>query len=254
VAGWETNSTESNQVLNGTSYQAFENWQLQLLFKWHQQDPVSAKEVGRNNAAYALQGNRNPFVDNPNWVYEVWACTGLLPVTIENFYSQKKENSIELTWQVSNETDFKQYEIERGTDGRNFEKIGKVDADGRTIYNFIDGALPKSSFIFYRLKLIDKDGRFTYSRILLIRTDRTLDIQLYPNPSAGAVVIQFDSPLSSDASIQVIDISGRVVLQTKAASGTNKIMLNGGSLAAGRYTVRIVTKQAVLHSALLIQR
>jgi endonuclease I len=253
VAGWETNSTESNQVLNGTTYQAFENWQLQLLFKWHQQDPVSAKEVSRNNAIYALQGNRNPFVDNPNWVFEVWACTGLLPVTIENFYSLKKDNSIILTWQVSNETGFKQYEIERGTDGRNFETIGTVDADGRSIYNFIDGSLPKSAFVFYRMKLVDKDGSFTYSRILFIRTDRTIDIQLYPNPSAGAVVVQFDSPLSADASIQVIDVSGRLVLQTKATSGSNKIMLNGGSLAAGRYTVRIVTKQEVLHRNFVIQ-
>lgn len=253
VAAWETNSTESNQVLNGTAYQAFENWQLQLLFKWHKQDPVSAKEVSRNNAAYALQGNRNPFVDNPNWVYEVWACTGLLPVTIENFYSQKKDNSIVLTWQVSNETGFKQYEIERGTDGRNFETIGTVDADGRTIYSFIDAFLPKSSFVFYRMKLIDKDGSFTYSRVLFIRTDRKVDIQLYPNPSAGAVVVQFDSPLISDASIQVIDISGRVLLQMKATSGTNKIMLNGGSLAAGKYTLRIVSKQEVLHRNFVIQ-
>mgnify|MGYP000887621829 CR=1 FL=1 len=46
-----------------------------MLLSWHQQDPVSAREIERNNAIYARQGNRNPFIDNPNYVNLIWGGT-----------------------------------------------------------------------------------------------------------------------------------------------------------------------------------
>lgn len=72
IASWETNSNESNATLNGTSDQVFELWQLQTLYQWHIQDPVSTKETNRNNAVYGIQGNRNPFIDHPEWVASIW--------------------------------------------------------------------------------------------------------------------------------------------------------------------------------------
>lgn len=72
IAQWQSNSAEANAVLNGTNTQVFESWQLQLLKQWHAQDPVSQKERDRNDAAYQYQGNRNPFVDHPQFVSEIW--------------------------------------------------------------------------------------------------------------------------------------------------------------------------------------
>lgn len=72
IAQWQTNSVEADAVLNGTSTQVFETGFLQLLKQWHQQDPVSQKEIDRNNAAYVHQGNRNPFVDHPQFVSAIW--------------------------------------------------------------------------------------------------------------------------------------------------------------------------------------
>jgi endonuclease I len=72
LANWQNNSTEANAALNGTTTQVFENWLLQLLKQWHQQDPVSQKERDRNNAAYQYQGNRNPFIDHPQFVSAIW--------------------------------------------------------------------------------------------------------------------------------------------------------------------------------------
>lgn len=72
IAQWQGNSSEANAALNGTSNQVFEVWQLQLLKQWHQQDPVSQKERDRNEGAYLHQGNRNPFVDYPQFVTEIW--------------------------------------------------------------------------------------------------------------------------------------------------------------------------------------
>ena len=72
IAAWDSNSTYANAVLNGTSAQVYEGWFLAMLKSWHSQDPVSQKEIDRNEAAYSHQGNRNPYVDYPNFVSEIW--------------------------------------------------------------------------------------------------------------------------------------------------------------------------------------
>ena len=72
LAGWQNNSTEADAALNGSTNQVFASWLLQLLKQWHAQDPVSQKERDRNDAAYQYQGNRNPFVDYPQFVNAIW--------------------------------------------------------------------------------------------------------------------------------------------------------------------------------------
>jgi endonuclease I len=72
IAGWKTNSPQANGVLDGNSYPAFKTWYVELLVSWHLSDPVSAKEIARNNAVYTIQGNRNPFIDEPAYVQLVW--------------------------------------------------------------------------------------------------------------------------------------------------------------------------------------
>ncbi len=72
IAGWENNTSQSDVALNGTSTQVFEDWVLAMLLEWHNNDPVSQKEIDRNNAAFNFQGNRNPYIDNPAWVNQIW--------------------------------------------------------------------------------------------------------------------------------------------------------------------------------------
>lgn len=68
-----------HEMLNGTEDQVFSDWFLAVLLDWHNQDPVSQKEITRNNAGYDFQGNRNPFIDHPEWVECIWNnnCSGL---------------------------------------------------------------------------------------------------------------------------------------------------------------------------------
>ncbi len=65
-------SSWSHAMINGTSDQVYEDWFLAILLDWNANDPVSTKETVRNDAGYNHQGNRNPFIDHPEWVNQIW--------------------------------------------------------------------------------------------------------------------------------------------------------------------------------------
>jgi endonuclease I len=72
ISSWQNNSVYGDAILDGSSNQVFELWQLEMLIRWHANDPVSQKEIDRNEAAFGHQGNRNPFVDHPEYIDNIW--------------------------------------------------------------------------------------------------------------------------------------------------------------------------------------
>ena len=72
IGTWQTKTTSSNAVLNGSSNQVFESWVVAMLLDWHNSDPVSQMELDRNQAAFEFQGNRNPYIDHPEFVEMIW--------------------------------------------------------------------------------------------------------------------------------------------------------------------------------------
>lgn len=82
LAGFYTTSNSTVKAMfDGTSDHAFSNTFLNILLTWHIQDPVSAKEIARNNAIYARQNNRNPYIDRPEFVTAIWGT----PLYTETF-------------------------------------------------------------------------------------------------------------------------------------------------------------------------
>jgi endonuclease I len=83
ISNW-TYSEYGNAMLDHQTYPGFKPWVIQMLVNWHESDPVSQKEVLRNRDVYQIQGNRNPFVDHPEFVPKIWGDTtvyaGNLPV------------------------------------------------------------------------------------------------------------------------------------------------------------------------------
>jgi len=65
-------STWNTDMLDGSTFPAFSSWAKNMLLEWSQQDPVSIKEIDRNNAVYAIQNNRNPYIDHPEYAQAVW--------------------------------------------------------------------------------------------------------------------------------------------------------------------------------------
>lgn len=79
IQGW------SSPMLAGNKYPAYKDWAIQMLLRWAEEDPVSQKEIDRNNAAYELQGNRNPFVDYPGLEQYVWGNKKDVAFSYDNY-------------------------------------------------------------------------------------------------------------------------------------------------------------------------
>ena len=94
-------------MFNGSSDQVFNSTFLNILLEWHEIDPVSQKEIDRNNAIYyEHQGNRNPFIDHPEYVYLIWNLQedNEAPTTPTNLIAYSLTSStIELSWSASND-------------------------------------------------------------------------------------------------------------------------------------------------------
>ena len=245
--------------------QIYDTWQLKTLVKWHNQDPVSQKEIDRNNAVYytsvntigagtpKVQSNRNPFVDHPEYVAAIFNATGVLPVTVTNFTAQKVTDAVVLKWNVTAETDFKQYNIERSTDGNKFNVIGSLEGRNLPQYSFTDNNLPNATVVYYRLKMIDSDGKFNNSNILAVKLNKILSNALvYPNPTVGDLNIKLYEPLFTNSTLQILDVTGRMVKQQNVSANNVNIRLDVTGLSAGRYFIKIANSQQVINQSFVV--
>ncbi|MCF0056284.1 T9SS type A sorting domain-containing protein [Dyadobacter sp. CY356] len=165
-----------------------------------------------------------------------------LPVTLVSFTVEKNgsENpSAVLRWSTSSETNSDHFEIERSETGKNWANIGNVLSSGESTallsYSFKDNE-PKSGENLYRLRMVDRDGTFAYSRIQSVTFDgRDTDLSVYPNPSADKLFIRDYSTVKY---VAVSNLSGVAVYKsTSFASGNGFIDLT--NLSQGMYIVRI---------------
>ena len=184
----------------------------------------------------------------------------ILPVTLIQFKGRKKEETVLLDWVTSTEINVNRFEIERSKDGTAFNKIGTVAGTGNSSINqsyaFNDNS-PRATVNYYRLKMIDNDGKFTYSSILVFLGNQTGNVVIQtikPNPFKDAINIEMLLQQKQPLKIQIIDMAGRVV-GTKdfiGLAGNNNIGYTGlSNLTEGIYFVKIITTDAVLQQRVL---
>jgi hypothetical protein len=178
------------------------------------------------------------------------AC-GTLPVTITNFKGDKLSNSNKLSWTTVSEVNNKGFEIERSIDGTNFSSIGFIasvaltgNSSNALTYTFNDtkGFVSNS---YYRLKQVDKDGKFAYSTIVLLKANKVKELtitQVYPNPTRAMLHVAIESPNNDKLNLMVTDITGKIVLQKlqSITMGNNMIQLATNGLASGSYFIKMV--------------
>ena len=111
IASWQSDNSEGAQILDGTSYPCYKTWYLKMLFEWNAQDTVSQKEIDRNNAVYAIQNNRNPFIDHPEYAGAIWG----FPTTLTSPATNITASSATLNGSVNPDGVATTYYFEWGT-------------------------------------------------------------------------------------------------------------------------------------------
>jgi len=157
----------------------------------------------------------------------------VLPVRLISFTAKAAEQKGDLQWRIADANGFSHFEVERSADARNFEKVGKVDfSQMRQNYNYVDDAL-LMSIAYYRLKMVDLDGTWAYSRTELVRFVRNANsLTGYPNPFHGILTIS--SPILQQA--KLLDITGTTIQEFRLQNGDNH--LNETKLTSGTYLIR----------------
>lgn len=160
-----------------------------------------------------------------------------LPVTLLNFAASPCNDKVCLLWTIENETIFSHYEVEKSQQGTNFNRIGTINArsaNGRTSYTATDSN-PFAGDNFYRLKMVNLDGSYTYSNIIRVNLGQVNDITLQPNPAREFVIIKGTAGYQQ---LMVTDLTGRILLQKNIQAPLEEINLQ--AFSPGMYFIRLI--------------
>lgn len=155
-----------------------------------------------------------------------------MPVKLGDFTASASGPNTKLVWTVLEESNVANYEIQCSHDGAGFASIGAIKAENQKAYAFID-TKHSGQNRFYRLKIIDVDGSFTYSLIISLRSQAEFKIT-----SGGRITI---ASTLTPCTLTVITTDGRVIQKLLIPPNAGTVMVNLRSLPAGYYTIVLIT-------------
>ncbi len=189
----------SGGMLGGSAYPGLQPWALQQYMLWHLMDPVSNEEKARNNASFAYQGNRNPFIDHPEYAELIWgtpvADTEAPTIPTNLIANNPTSNSIAVSWTASTDnigvTSYQVYA----------NGVLKATVNGTTTSTTVNGLSPLTQYTFY---VIAKDAAGNSSPQSATATETTLD-----GPAGGGSCGTEDFSTMQDGSAQASSYATR---------------------------------------------
>ncbi len=172
-----------------------------------------------------------------------------LPVQFMDFTAQKEGNTVRLQWTTSREENTKSFIAEKSTDGRDFYLLEEVAASGNSNsinkYSVTDRQ-PLAEINYYRIKSVDIDGSYSYTKILAIRNEVSA-VQIFPNPVRSTMQVQLPAGLDGITQLDLYDVTGRLARSMKVQTGglASSIPVDMSSLFKGTYLVRITNGEMI---------
>lgn len=185
-----------------------------------------------------ITGSGNRYFTSQNVVIDGATSDVSLPLLLTRFSAALQNGYGSLAWQTSNEINMSSFEVERSNDGRNFNNIGSVPASNKTAnhYSFSDKAKIDGT-VYYRLKMMSKDGRFTYSNTVVLNSKMKDQLSVYPNPAYGSITL-FHGPVLNNATASIVGIDGRKLANVQLIPGTTHTLIDIQLLSKGVYMLQ----------------
>ena len=195
-----------------------------------------------NNPKFQIQINFNTAAAGNNRINNL-SMDGdpiTLSVSLQSFNGSIVNNTAKLIWTSASEINAKQFVVEASTDRKNFSTVGTLtakNAKGLNSYEFATAA--PASATYYRLKMVDKNGAFSYSSILVLNANiSNKKIAVFPNPAVNTITLSHAQALAG-ASVKITNAAGKTVSVSYVQTGATQTTVDVSKLTKGSYTVTI---------------
>jgi glucose/arabinose dehydrogenase len=233
--GTDYKSGDIHKILADNSFKTFQTSEL-----------INIVNIGEDEAGeiYAVAGSS---------VYSIVA-EDALPVTLVNFSGQPGNEGVNLTWETSSEENFKAFDVEFSLNANTFEKAGTITGENVSTgfkYSFSHLIKDKGN-LYYRLKMIDTDDSFEYSRIITVKTGEEDISGNFVRPSLinnSTLTMVIDQPFES---VELINTSGVVFLKEEISGRSGPVSLPIQPAASGIYIVRMSSREKVVQQKVLV--
>lgn len=167
--------------------------------------------------------------------FTVTSVNTALPLRLLKFNAAARDDKAVLEWQTTDEINTLSFDVEHSTEGQRFTTIASVSANNRPgthTYGYTHAAV-NNGMNYYRLKMIDIDGSYTYSEVRVVKFNRQGSLQAYPNPTRQMLTIK---GVDAGGMLKVMALDGKLV-RTVNTNG-NTASVNLGGLPGGIYIIQ----------------
>jgi hypothetical protein len=258
----QTGYTFTGSNVAGIEYPAVDTSAKQVMFTVSNTtiNTFTYKAGANNLDASAVSRQKGIYFKGFNYV-----PVTILPVKYLSFDAVSANKAVTLNWATTEEINNNHFEVERSFNGSSFTNIGIV-LDGfangtKKVYSLKDNSalLQENAIVYYRLKQVDNNGRFTYSNILVVRTknENNVEMQVSPNPFVQTLTVRFNSnEKTTNASVRIINLSGQTVINKGVSvnKGFNNVQLNGlSNLPSGVYVASLIVNGKVIENQKIVK-
>jgi hypothetical protein len=196
-----------------------------------------------------------PLIQNAN---NAASPCGTLPITLSSFRALVNGSTVLLNWEVDNAINFSHFEVEYSIDGSYFSSVGRVNFSSlQSAYQFTHSPVT-ATVNYYRLKMVNTDGSFRYSNVLVIRISmQAKGMTVYPQPAKDHVTVSLPVVIPQKVSIQLFNSTGEKVKENSIQlnRGNNLFMIdNLQLLPAGIYLLRTVADENVVTARIVVSK
>jgi len=174
-------------------------------------------------------------------------CLANLPVELLFFSAKIISEQVILTWATASEKDNDYFQVEHSSDGIQFFPIDKVSGAGTTLeeqfYQF-DHTQPTDGTNFYRLKQVDFDGAYEYSRIISVNLRKSGAWNLFPTQSNDRITLEWSNAFKAE-SISIFDINGKMVFSKRIDSEQTSEFISIANFASGSYFLKMQSGRSI---------
>ncbi len=188
-------------------------------------------------------------------------ASNVAPLPVEMMFFDAKlieQNKSHVFWATASEKNNDFFMIQRSRDGLNFEDIGRVNGVGNsndvTTYDFMDNNAPKG-YVYYRLKQVDYDGKFTYTDLAVIKNGTEMSLVVSPNPARDVLSLKHELAAKGSYELIVVTPTGSEAMHSKIENHDLSKGLNVdiSSLPKGMYHLRLVNSAGAKYFARFIK-